>query len=66
MRGEQKAKEREQQKEKEEDYGDSAIGEQCPVAEAILVNQIVEQNAMQVLGSNLRNYALAIYSSWLL
>ena len=26
MRGEQKAKEREQQKEKEEDYGDSAIG----------------------------------------
>ena len=48
MRGEQKAKEREQQKEKEEDYGDSAIGEQCPVAE--------------VLG-NLRNYVLAIYSS---
>ena len=39
MRGEQKAKEREQQKEKEEDYGDSAIGEQCPVqvAEASLV-----------------------------
>ena len=28
MRGEQKAKEREQQKEREEDYGDSAIGEQ--------------------------------------
>ena len=57
MRGEQKAKEREQQKEKEEDYGDSAIGEQCPVAEASLVNQILEQNAMQVLG-NLRNYIL--------
>ena len=28
MRGEQKAKEREQQKEREEDYGDSAVGEQ--------------------------------------
>ena len=56
MRGEQKAKEREQQKEKEEDYGDSALGEKCPVqvAEASLVNQNVEQNAMQVLG-NLRN-----------
>ena len=40
MRGEQKAKEREQQKEKEEDYGDSAIGEQCPVAEASLVHMM--------------------------
>ena len=40
MRGEQKAKEREQQKEKEEDYGDSALGEECPVAEASLVHMM--------------------------